>query len=132
MSTGTRARSRRHERAGQLGSFQPLKDCAKSMAAPHCRSHTRIGPSAFDDGVSGATSGSVTTINGIIAARVGRDAGRAAEEVILHLTALPGATPEIILEIQIRVPGGIPESVMRTIIENCRTLKFDSFDFESE
>lgn len=65
-------------------------------------------------------------------ARVGRDAGRAAEEVILHLTGLPGASPEIVLEIQIRVPGGIPESVIRTIIENCRTLKFDSFDFESE
>lgn len=65
-------------------------------------------------------------------ARVGRDAGRAAEEVILHLTGLPGASPEIVLEIQIRVPGGIPDSVMRTIIENCRTLKFESFDFESE
>jgi predicted AAA+ superfamily ATPase len=64
--------------------------------------------------------------------RVGRDAGRAAEEVILHLTTLPGASPEIILEIQIRVPGGISESIMRTIIENCRTLKFDSFDFESD
>ena len=65
-------------------------------------------------------------------ARVGRDAGRAAEEVILHLTGLPEASPEIVLEIQIRVPGGIPEATMRTIIENCRTLKFESFDFESE
>ena len=65
-------------------------------------------------------------------ARIGRDAGRIAEEVIVHLAALPGATSEVILEIQIRVPAGIPESVVRTIIENCRTLKFDSFDFESE
>lgn len=65
-------------------------------------------------------------------ARVGRDAGRAAEEVIQHLLVLPAADAEIILEIQVRVPAGIPESTVRTIIENCRTLKFDSFNFESE
>jgi hypothetical protein len=49
-------------------------------------------------------------------ARVGRDAGRVAEEVILHLAALPGANAEVILEIQIRAPDGIPESLVRTII----------------
>jgi predicted AAA+ superfamily ATPase len=65
-------------------------------------------------------------------ARVGRDAGRAAEEIIQHLVALPTSDAEIVLEIQVRVPAGIPESVVRTIIENCRTLKFDSFNFESE
>ncbi|MCC6611669.1 MAG: DUF499 domain-containing protein [Burkholderiales bacterium] len=65
-------------------------------------------------------------------ARVGRDAGRAAEEIIQHLVVLPTSDAEIVLEIQVRVPGGIPESVVRTIIENCRTLKFDSFNFESE
>jgi hypothetical protein len=64
--------------------------------------------------------------------RVGRDAGRAAEEVIQHLLVLPTADAEIVLEVQVRVPAGIPESAVRTLIENCRTLKFDSFNFESE
>jgi predicted AAA+ superfamily ATPase len=64
--------------------------------------------------------------------RVGRDAGRAAEEVIQHLLVLPTADAEIVMEIQVRVPAGIPESAVRTLIENCRTLKFESFNFESE
>jgi len=59
-------------------------------------------------------------------------AGRAAEEVIQHLLVLPTADAEIVLEIQVRVPAGIPGTAVRTIIENCRTLKFDSFNFESE
>lgn len=64
--------------------------------------------------------------------RAGRDAGQIAEEVIQHLTALMGADVEVTLEIQARVPDGVPENVMRTVLENCRTLKFDSHEFEDE
>jgi predicted AAA+ superfamily ATPase len=66
------------------------------------------------------------------ASRVGRDAARAAEEVIQHLAVLPGAGSEVVLEIQVRVPGGVPETVVRTVIENCRTLRFETYNFESE
>jgi predicted AAA+ superfamily ATPase len=66
------------------------------------------------------------------ALRVGRDAGRLADEVIKHLTALPGATARITLEIHVEVPGGVPEAVQRTVKENCRTLKLSEHGFEAE
>lgn len=62
--------------------------------------------------------------------RVGRDAGRIAEEVIQHLSLLPGAKVEISLDIQYENPEGIPDNVVRTVNENCRTLKFKEFGFE--
>ena len=64
--------------------------------------------------------------------RAARDAGVIAEEVIQHLTGLFGAEVEITLEIQARLPDGVPERVIRTVSENCRTLKFENFGFEEE
>jgi len=65
------------------------------------------------------------------ATRLGRDAGRVAEEVISHLAGLQGAKAEITLEIDVNVPDGVPENVVRTVTENCRTLKFKSQGFEN-
>jgi predicted AAA+ superfamily ATPase len=64
--------------------------------------------------------------------RVGRDAGKIAEEVIAHVVGLPGAQVEVTLEIQARVPGGVPENVFRIVTENGRTLKFTTQGFEKE
>lgn len=64
--------------------------------------------------------------------RIGRDAGRIAEEIIQHLTVLPDSTVEVIMEIQAEVPSGVPENVVRTVTENCRTLKFTNQGFERE
>jgi len=64
--------------------------------------------------------------------RLGRDASTIANEVIQHLTGLVGAEMEITLEIQARVPDGVPDDVVRTVTENCRTLKFDDQGFEEE
>jgi hypothetical protein len=64
--------------------------------------------------------------------RVGRDAGRIADEVIAHLTGLVGAEVEVILEIEARIPDGAPEHVVRTVTENSRTLRFTSQGFERE
>ena len=64
------------------------------------------------------------------ATRLGRDAGRIGEEVISHLQSLPGAAAEVTLDIQVNIPDGIPEHVLRTVTENCRTLKFTSQGFE--
>jgi len=66
------------------------------------------------------------------ATRVGRDAGRIAEEVIAHLSALPGADVEVTLEISARVAGGVPPSVVRIVAENGRTLRFLTHNFEKE
>lgn len=65
-------------------------------------------------------------------ARLGRDAGKIAEEVVQHLTTLIGSDVHITLEIQAEIPDGIPEKNVRTITENCRTLKFKNQGFEED
>jgi len=64
--------------------------------------------------------------------RVGAAAGRIAQEVIAHLAALPGAQVRVTLEIEATVPNGIPDRVVCTVTENCRTLRFTSHGFERE
>ncbi|MEQ1890304.1 MAG: Swt1 family HEPN domain-containing protein [Alphaproteobacteria bacterium] len=66
------------------------------------------------------------------AARVGRDAGRIADEVIAHLAGLVGTVVTVTLEIEAAVPDGAPDNVVRTVTENARTLKFTSQGFEQE
>jgi hypothetical protein len=53
--------------------------------------------------------GSVT----LEATRVGRDAGRIADEVISHLTALVGSEVKVTLEIEALVPNGVRENTVR-------------------
>lgn len=62
--------------------------------------------------------------------RMGRDAARIAEEVVQHLTGLVGSNVEITLEIQADLPDGAGDKLVRDVTENCRTLKFTTFDFE--
>lgn len=64
--------------------------------------------------------------------RVGRDAGRIAEEVIAHLSGLVGVNVTVTLEIEAEVPEGVPDNVVRTVTENSRTLKFTNHGFEKE
>ena len=64
--------------------------------------------------------------------RVGKDAGRIAEEVIQHLTDAIGSEMEITIQIQAHFPNGASEQVIRTITENCKTLKFQSYGFDSK
>ena len=65
-------------------------------------------------------------------ARVGRDASKIAEEVIAHLSGLVGAEVTVTLEILAEVQSGAPDNVVRTVTENCRTLKFSDHGFEKE
>jgi hypothetical protein len=65
-------------------------------------------------------------------ARVGRDAGRIADEVITHLVGLVGSSVRVTLEIEAEIPQGAPDNVVRTVTENSRTLKFTSSGFETE
>jgi hypothetical protein len=65
-------------------------------------------------------------------ARVGRDAGRIAEEVIAHLAGEPGAQVSVTLEIEARLPSGASDQTVRTVSENSRTLKFTSHGFETD
>lgn len=65
-------------------------------------------------------------------ARVGRDAGRIADEIVAHLVGLLGSEVKVTLEIEADIPSGVSENVVRTVTENCRTLKFTVQGFESE
>ena len=94
-------------------------------------------PSGADDGGNGASEvlrqptryyGTVTLDPG----RVGRDAGRIADEVIAHLVGLVGSDVKVTLEIEARIPSGAPDNVVRTVTENSRTLKFSSQGFEKD
>ena len=40
------------------------------------------------------------------------------------------ARVKITIEIEAEIPSGAPENVVRTVTENCRTLKFDNQGFE--
>lgn len=71
------------------------------------------------------------TVN-LDSARVGRDAGRVAEEVVAHLAALQNARVRVTLEIEADIPSGAPDNVVRIVTENGRTLKFTSHGFETE
>lgn len=66
------------------------------------------------------------------ALRVNRDIGTIVNEVIQHLTALHKAQVTITLEIEANIPEGVSDGVVRTITENCNTLKFKSHAFEKE
>lgn len=72
--------------------------------------------------------GSVT----LDATRVGRDAGQIAEEVISHLSGLVGSTVTVTLEIEADIPSGVPDQVVRIVMENGKALKFTNQGFEKE
>ena len=101
------------QQAGVAGSAAGSSSGATTAAAPPA-----VQPRRFH--------GSVT----LDPTRVGRDAGRVADEVVAHLAGLVGGSVTVTLEIHADVPGGVPEKVMRTVTENCRTLKFDEHGFE--
>ncbi len=66
-------------------------------------------------------------------ARVGRDAGKIADEVVTHLVGLLGSSVRVTLEIEADIPAGVPDNVVRTVTENSRSLKFTTNSgFEKE
>jgi hypothetical protein len=64
--------------------------------------------------------------------RVGRDAGKIADEVLSHLVALPGAKVSVTMEIEIKVPGGVESDIIRIVSENANSLKFSHYGFEED
>ena len=72
--------------------------------------------------------GSVT----LDSARVGSTAGKVADEVIAHLAGLVGANVTVKLEIHAEVPEGVSDDVVRIVMENSTTLKFNSHGFEED
>ncbi len=53
-----------------------------------------------------------------------------ASSVAQHLAGLLDAKVTIPVEIEAEIPTGAPDNVVRTVTENCRTLKFENSGFE--
>ena len=64
--------------------------------------------------------------------RLGRDAGKIAEAVVKRLATQKGAKVKITVDISAEIPDGAPDNVVRTVTENCHTLKFTTHGFEEE
>jgi hypothetical protein len=62
--------------------------------------------------------------------KMSKAAADIAQAVVQHLASLVDSDVTVTLEVQANLPGGAPESVVRTVSENARTLKFDSSNFE--
>lgn len=62
--------------------------------------------------------------------RINKNVNDYVTEIIQHLMAVDGADIELTLEVSVKAPNGIPASTVRTVSENCRTLKVEDFGFE--
>lgn len=62
--------------------------------------------------------------------RVNRDVNNYLQEIIQHLMSLEGCNVELKLEVEAIKPDGIPTTTVRTVSENCRTLKVTDFGFD--
>lgn len=63
--------------------------------------------------------------------RVNRDVNNYVQEIIQHLMAVEGSDVELTLEVNVNAPNGIPSGTVRTVSENCRTLKIANFGFDN-
>jgi hypothetical protein len=55
---------------------------------------------------------------------------RLVEEVISHLTTEDGTKVDVTLEVNATSEKGLSQQTVRTVSENCRTLKVQNFGFE--
>lgn len=62
--------------------------------------------------------------------RINRDVQKLVEEVISHLTSVDGCKVDVSLEVNVEAPQGLPTPTVRTISENCRTLRVRDFGFD--
>jgi len=88
-----------------------------------------------DGGNQHAAKAKVKTFVGTVnlkALRMGSQVGAISEEVIQHLSVLSGAKVKATLELQIDVPDGVSDEIIRTVSENAKTLGFDHASFEVE
>ncbi|MBQ7497714.1 MAG: DUF499 domain-containing protein [Selenomonas sp.] len=62
--------------------------------------------------------------------RINKQVNDYVTEILQHLMNVKGASVNIRLDIDVDLPEGTPEHVVRTVSENCQTLKVQNFHFE--
>ena len=98
-----------------------------SGASPSGGTGTQVTPSG---GATKATNTHFFMSAKLDTTRVNRDVNNYVQEVIQHLMAVDGSDVELTLEVSVKAPDGIPSNVVRTVSENCRTLKITNFGFD--
>jgi hypothetical protein len=98
---------------------------------------SRTGPSTINGNAKSETPSprQLRRFHGTVtldATRLGRDANQIAEAVVQHLAGLIGSEVTVTFEIEAQLPDGANENVVRTVTENCRTLRFQQFGFEED
>ena len=66
------------------------------------------------------------------ATRVVKDTGQIADEILSHLISQLEAEASISMEIEIKVPNGVDNDIVRIVKENANALNFDHAEFEDE
>lgn len=59
--------------------------------------------------------------------RINRDVQRLVEEVITHLLSADGCKVSVTLDVTADAPNGLSTPIVRTVMENCKTLKVKDF-----
>jgi hypothetical protein len=62
--------------------------------------------------------------------QLGSTAGDINQEVLQHLAQLVGSKIKVTMDIDVELPNGVNDDIVRTVKENCRTLKFTESNFE--
>ncbi|MDR1580438.1 MAG: DUF499 domain-containing protein [Synergistaceae bacterium] len=62
--------------------------------------------------------------------RINRDTQKYVEEIIQHLTSVDGAKVKVSLEVEAETDDGFTQQTVRTVSENCRTLRVRDSGFE--
>lgn len=121
-------RQREAEKLAEMTGDTGIEVTQQGKASEDITTDTDITPTPETPRAPKRFHGNVT----LDATRVGRDAGRVADEVIAHLAGIVGAKVKVTLEIEAEIPNGASDQVVRTVTENSRTLKFMSQGFEVE
>jgi len=90
----------------------------------------RSGPGAGPAVVAAPVPHRFYGVVAVDADRLGRDAGRVAQEIVAHLHGLVGTATEVTIEIRATNPEGFPETVVRVVSENASALRFTDHGFE--
>lgn len=86
-----------------------------------------------DDGSATAAPVQPRRFHGVVGldpARLSRDFGKVAQEVVANLSSLLGTQVDVTIEITATNDDGFPGTTVRNVTENAKTLRFTDFGFE--
>jgi hypothetical protein len=121
--------------ARQAESEASAMQAGSDLPRPFTRDGTSSGPPGDVSAGIAAAKRLPTRFHGSVtldSARVGRDAGRIADEIVSHLAGLVGSNIRVVLELDASIPSGASDEIVRIVTENARTLKFESQGFETD